>query len=434
MERKIIQNLLEWKSKAERLPLIIHGARQIGKTYIIKEVFAKHFDDCFYIDLERDDAIASLFNETIEPVSVIERLESFFGREINPDKTLIVFDEIQASERALTSLKYFCEDVPQYHIIAAGSLLGVALNRDRYSFPVGKVDILMMYPMDFEEFLTAIDKLVLVRKIRECFVANKKMDEYTHNILIDLYKKYLVIGGMPAAVKHYRDTNKIISITEIHNRIIMEYVKDMSKYCTKAEAVKIQAAYNSIPAQLAKDNRKFQYKVVKKGGTAEMYELPLAWLKTAGVILQCNKVETAMHPLNAYTDSTYFKVYMSDTGLLTCKAGLNISVIFENEHNIFKGALTENYVACALSCNGHELKYWSSGGSADVDFLIESGSEVIPVEVKSKDSTTSKSLSEFCKRHKPKYAVRLSAKNFGCTNSIKAVPLYAAFCLTKEYM
>ena len=207
----------------------------------------------------------------------------------------------------------------------------------------------------------------------------------------------------------------------------------MGKYCTKPETVKIQATYDSIPTQLAKDNKKFQYKVVKKGGTANMYELPLEWLKTAGIILKCNKVDTAEHPINVYTDLTYFKVYMSDTGLLTLKAGLNIMVIFENEHNIFKGALTENYVACALVSNGFDLKYWKADGEAEVDFLVEKGSNVIPIEVKSKDNTTSKSLSEFNKIYKnTPYSIRISTKNFGLVNNIKSIPLYAVFCITKE--
>lgn len=433
MERKILGSLLEWKAKKNRLPLIINGARQTGKTYVIREIFSKYFEDHFYVNLESDEIVAGEFSKTIKPKDIVEKLESIFGREAIPEKTLIIFDEIQSCERALTSLKYFCEELPEYHVIAAGSLLGVALNRERSSFPVGKVDLLNMYPMDFEEFLYALNKPILVDKINACYSGNKKMDEMTHALLIDLYKRHLVIGGMPDAIKRYIDTEKLISVVEYHNRILFEYVKDMSKYCTKTEALRNQATYDSLPAQLAKDNRKFQYKLIKKGATAAMYELAIEWLQAAGIVLKCHKVETATHPIQVYTDLAHFKLYMSDTGLLTTKAGLSISVVFGDESNIFKGPLTENYVACALTANGLDLRFWRSKGEAEVDFLIEKGSYVIPVEVKAKDNTTSKSLAEFTNKYTDTpYSIRISTKNFGYVNNIRSVPLYAAFCLSKE--
>lgn len=433
MQRKILNELIKWKDKKDRMPLIIHGARQIGKSYIMEELFAKHYyEDYLLINFEKDEVVVEEFNKTINPEIIIEKLEFIFRKQIIPGKTLLIFDEIQASEKALTSLKYFCENKPEYHVIAAGSLLGVAINREKYSFPVGKVDMITMYPMDFEEFLLATDNELLIKKVKECYKENKKMDATAHEILLDLYKRYLVIGGMPAAIKHYKETGKLLGIDEYHSRIVLEYVKDMSKYASKSDSIRIQATYNSIPTQLAKDNRKFQYKIVKKGGTASMYELPLEWLNSAGLILKCNKVEDARHPLNVYTDLTYFKVYASDTGLLMLKAGLSITSVFENEHNVFKGPLIENYVACALTSNNFNLKYWISKNTSEVDFLVEKENKVIPIEVKANDHIKSRSLTNYINKYNPIYAIRISTKNFGFVNNIKSVPLYAVFCITSE--
>lgn len=433
MKRKILKDLIFWKKNQDKKPLLIYGARQVGKSYVMEELFAKeYYDDYLLINFEKDTAILEEFNKSIDPKILIERLELIFGKKIIPGKTLLIFDEIQASERALTSLKYFNEDIPEYHIVAAGSLLGVALNREKYSFPVGKVDMLTMYPMDFEEFLMAMDKDIFIDKIKECYKNNKAMDDLSHDILSDLYRRYLVIGGMPDAINIYKKSNKLIDVTTFHNKILLDYNNDMSKYASKPDSIKIKAVYDSVPVQLSKDNKKFQYKIVKSGGNSSMYQVPLDWLLSAGIIYKCNKVNTPLHPLNVYTNLTHFKIYLSDTGLLTTLSGLSVASVFENENNIFKGPLTENYVASSLVKNGFKLKYWESKSTSEVDFLIEKENMVIPIEVKSNVSVKSRSLSVYKNSYKPIYSIRISMKNFGFVNNIKSVPLYAVFCITKD--
>jgi len=423
--------LQKWRDKPDKQPLILYGARQAGKTYIVKEFGDKFYENVIYVNFETNQRIASFFEEDITPTRIIRYLESSFNQEIFPAKTLIVFDEIQACERALTSLKYFCEQTPYYHIIAVGSLLGVAINREKYSFPVGKVESLTLFSMDFEEFLWAINRSMICAEIRNCCENNLKMPQALHSELLELYKLYLIIGGMPKVVLEYVNTEKLISIVEIQNEILNNYIADMAKYASNSDSVKIMACYNSIPAQLAKDNKKFQYKVVQKGGNADIFCSAIEWLNFAGVVHKCQKITQGIMPIAVYSDPSSFKLYMSDAGMLTMKSGMAHSTILSNLEidNTFIGAIAENYVAVGLATKGYPLYYWQSDNTAEIDFVIQKDNLIIPIEVKAGKNTKSRSLSVYRLKYKPEYVIRISTKNFGFEDGIKSVPVYAVFCL-----
>ena len=431
MERKISNRLLSWKNGVNRMPLLIYGARQVGKTHVLREFSEKYYRNTAYVNLETNMTVSSYFNENIEPERIIRFLETEVRERIVPGDTLIIFDEVQSCERALTSLKYFNEKTPEYHIACAGSLLGVAVNREKYSFPVGNVDSLTMFPLDFEEFLWALDEQLLCDNIKTAFDSNEALPFALHEKALDLYRLYLVVGGMPRAVLEYMRTKSLIPVPDIQNNIVNDYIADMAKYASVAESVKIRAAYNSIPVQLAKDNKKFQYKLAQKGGTATIFGSAIDWLQFAGIVLKCARVEHGYMPVAVYNDLSSFKLYMGDVGLLTMKSGISQqTVIAAGEiQNIFLGAVSENYVAQALAAKNYGLYYWSNDGTAELDFIIQKGGDIIPVEVKTGVRTKSKSLNMFMEKYKPSYAIRISSKNFGFENDIKSVPLYAAFCL-----
>ncbi|MCK9218940.1 MAG: ATP-binding protein [Bacteroidales bacterium] len=431
MQRKISRQLTAWKDSTKRMPLIINGARQVGKTYILKEFGTRFFKQVVYVNLETNRLVNSFFETDITPLRIIQFLETITNIRIIAGETLVILDEIQACSRALTSLKTFCEEAPQYHIIAAGSLLGVAVNRDRFSFPVGKVDELAMFPMDFEEFLWALDKMLLSREISMHFAGLERMPEALHLQAMELYKQYLIVGGMPAVVAEFVETKSLLMSTEIQGRILNEYIADMAKYATPATSVKIRACYNSIPTQLAKENRKFQYKIVQKGGTAALFGESIEWLTSAGIILKCQKTDHGYMPIAVYTDPGDFKIYMSDIGMLTMKSGMAQQTILSPvaEDNGFIGVMSENYVAQALTCNGFPLYYWKNENTAELDFVLQIAGEVIPLEVKKGLRTKSVSMTMFVKKYNSPYSIRISGKNFGYENQIKSVPLYALFCI-----
>jgi len=381
------------------------------------------------LNFETNLKITKDFDEDISPEFLINRLELFYGRKINPDTTLIIFDEIQTCARALTSLKYFCEDAPEYHIIAAGSLLGVAVNREKYSFPVGKVDILNMYPMDFEEFLWAFSKDTLAEEIWNHYREMKRMDSFIHDILNDLYRKYLVVGGMPGVVNTYVHGEALIEALEIQTEILKNYVADMAKYATPSDTTKIMACFDSIPAQLGKDNKKFQYKVVSQGGKASLFGMAIDWLIAAGIVTKCEKVEHGIAPMEIYKNLAAFKLYMCDVGLLSQKVGVSPYDIISGNENYFIGALTENFVANTLERNAYKLYYWTSGGEAEIDFIIQIDNIAIPIEVRAREHVKSRSLAVYTQKYNPEYRIRLSSKNFGFENEIKSIPLYAAHCI-----
>lgn len=431
MKRKITNQLIEWKNNPERKPLIINGARQVGKTYIIERFGEEHYDSMLYLNMEIENSLNKFFETELSPPKIIQYLEATRMQEIVPGKTLIFIDEIQTCERAITSLKYFCEQMPEHHIIAAGSLLGVAINREKFSFPVGKVNEISMYPMDFEEFLWAMHGELIAEMIKEHFTGNQAMPEAYHNVALDWYQKYFIIGGMPAAVSQFVKTESFIKCQNIQNEILNQYLIDMSKYAEPTTGIKIRACYNSIPAQLAKENAKFQYKVVQRGGTATIFGEAIDWLIFAGITLKCQRIDHGFTPVSAYVDLINFKLYMADIGLLTLHSKIPLQTILSpiEIDNIFLGAMTENYIAQVLTCRRHPLMYWESDGKAEVDFVLQIGNDVIPVEVKKGKRNRSKSLHLFIEKYKSSYAIRISKKNFGFENGIKSVPLYAAFCI-----
>lgn len=430
MEREIINDLKKWKESENRKPLIIHGARQVGKTYIIKQFGKEYYDNLIYVNFETNQELNSQISDSIDAKYVINKLELFYGEKIIPGKTLIFFDEIQANERALTSLKYFYEDAPEYHIIAAGSLLGIAINRENYSFPVGKVQMINMYPLSFKEFLIAIGRDGLIEEIQKHFENDERMDKDIHELCLKLYRTYLVVGGMPEVVQTYLSEQKTIAAIDVQAEILLSYERDMTKYADNSLSNKIISSFDSIPVQLAKDNPKFQYKVISKGGTSGIFGDAILWLKNSGIV---NKVYKAVAelPLEMHKDLTSFKLYMSDVGLFVNKARYPLYQIDLSEQPtmIAMGPLTEHYVANELRINGYETYYWESGGKAELDFIIQKNTDIIPIEVKTSTHTKSRSLDIYMKTYNPKYAIRISEKNFGFENNIKSVPLYAVFCI-----
>lgn len=431
MKRKIFDLLLNWKSEKNRKPLILSGARQVGKTYILEKFGLSNFEKLIYINLEIEKNIREFIKEELSPHKIIQFIETVKQEEIEAEKTLIFFDEIQASEAALLSLKYFYEQTPEYYVVAAGSLLGVTINRDKYSFPVGKVTELQLMPLDFEEFLWALSYEKLSKQIKSHFENNQYIPEAVHNLALELYDKYLIIGGMPEAVKTYISTNSFIKVQQIQNEIVNQYLADMAKYANATTSVKIRASYNSIPVQLAKENAKFQYKIVQKGASAAIFGESIEWLNLSNIILTCQKIQHAYIPINAYVDLSSFKLYMSDIGILTMKSNFPIQIILSpiNHDNTFLGAITENYVAQSLKANNHNLFYWTSEAKAEVDFILQIDDKAIPIEVKKGKRNRSKSLSLFMKKYDSNYAIRISRKNFGFENNIKSIPLYAVFCI-----
>jgi predicted AAA+ superfamily ATPase len=431
VKRKIEEKLIAWKNKNNRMPLILNGARQVGKTYTLREFGEKYYKNTIYVNLELNQAVSSYFGENIAPEKIIRYLEATFNEYILPGETLIILDEIQTSERALTALKYFYEDAPQYHIVCAGSLLGVAINRQNYSFPVGKVETLTMYPLDIEEFLWANNEGRLCQEIHNCYISSEAMPEGLHQKALDNYRLYLITGGMPACINEFIKTGKLLNVPNIQGEILDNYISDMAKYACNSDSVKIRACYNSIPTQLAKENKKFQYKVVQNGGTASIFGVSIEWLLLSGVVLKCQKIEHGIDPISVYTDLSAFKLYMGDVGLLVMKSGLSHQTILSDGDNIFMGAVAENYVAQQLAANGHNLFYWESKNTAEIDFVLQSNSDIIAIEVKKGVKTKSKSLGLFIEKYNPTYAIRISAKNFGKTDKIISVPLYAVWCLGK---
>jgi predicted AAA+ superfamily ATPase len=432
MKRKITERLIAWKNKeSARMPLLVYGARQVGKTYILREFGERFYKNVAYINLETNRTVSSYFSENIEPARIILFLETEVRERIIPGDTLIILDEVQSCERALTSLKYFNEKAPEYHIVCAGSLLGVAINREQYSFPVGNVDSMTLFPMDFEEFLWTLGEERLCAEIKRAFELNEALPAALHDKALDIYRQYLIIGGMPRAILEFVQTKSLLPVPDVQNKIINDYIADMAKYASNTESVKIRAAYNSIPVQLAKENKKFQYKLAQKGGGAAIFGAAIDWLHFAGVVLKCERIEQGMMPISVYRDLSAFKLYMSDVGLLTMKSGISQQTILAAGEidNSFLGAISENYVAQALATNHHGLYYWTSDGIAELDFVLQKGGDIIAVEVKTGMRTKSRSLNIFGQKYKPSYSIRISAKNFGFENGIKSVPLYAVFCI-----
>jgi len=420
-----------WKDNEHRKPLILQGARQVGKTYSILEFGRTCYENVAYFNFETNPKLNETFKENISPDYLIPILSHIAGQTIVKEKTLIVFDEVQLCERALTSLKYFCEDAPDYHIIVAGSLLGVAVNRTKFSFPVGKVDMKTLYPMDMEEFMVACGESALAEQIKKCFAEDKSLPSAWHDAAMQLYRQYLIVGGMPECVMQFAQTKDYILVRHTQDTILASYLNDMSKYNNLNEIKKARLAYDNITVQLSKKNTRFQYKLIKKGGRASEFENAIEWLCLSGIASQVYKVEQVKKPLENYRNIDAFKIYVSDLGLLCAKKDLaaNDVLYMVEEINDFKGGMAENYVNVQLTANGYKTYYWGSERGAEIDFVIQRNGQLIPIEVKSADNTRAKSLKVYMETYKPVYAIKLSAKNFGFEDNKKIVPLYAAFCI-----
>ena len=431
MYRKITNFLEAWKKSQYRKPLILQGARQVGKTYSILEFGRTHYENVAYFNFETNPKLNETFDENISPDYLIPILSHIANQTIVKEKTLIVFDEVQLCERALTSLKYFCENAPAYHIIVAGSLLGVAVNRAKFSFPVGKVDIKTLYPMDMEEFMLALGQKDLVKRIQKCFNTNTPLPSALHDMAIELYRQYLVVGGMPECVMQFAQTTDYILVRHTQDTILASYLNDMSKYNNLNEIKKTRLVYDNITVQLSKKNTRFQYKLIKKGGRASEFGNAIEWLCLSGIVSQVYKAEQIKKPLENYRNIDSFKIYVSDLGLLCAKKDLTATDILYmvDEINDFKGGMAENYANVQLTINGYNTYYWESERGAEVDFVIQRNGQLIPIEIKSADNTRAKSLRIYMNTYKPTYAIKLSTKNFGLEDNKKIVPLYAAFCI-----
>lgn len=431
MKRKIYENLLSWKNSPRRKPLVLQGARQVGKTYIVNLFAQNEYANYVYCNFEKEDWLKDFF-ATLEPEKIVKQIGLYKRKEIIPNHTLIIFDEVQACPKALTSLKYFNEEAIDYHIVALGSLLGVSVNREDKSYPVGKVDTMTMYPMDFEEFLMALGNgyVELVQEIKNAYDANIALPTPLHEMALDMYRKFLYVGGMPEAVKEYVETKNLELVRIIQKDIIDAYFNDMSKYNKSTEIPKTKLVFENISTQLAKENKKFQYKLLKSGARSSLYEEAIKWVCNAGIANQLFRLEQVSLPLESNKSTSDFKFYMSDVGLCCASQDVRIEDIeFDLNDSTFRGGLTENYVNNQLIMNGIKAYYWTSNADAEIDFIARFGLDIIPLEVKSGENTRSRSLNSYMKINNPKYAIRISQKNFGFDNNIKSVPLYAVFCI-----
>lgn len=429
MYREIMNDLIDWKEKTRRKPLLVTGVRQCGKTYTILEFAKEQFKNCVYINFEEVETISAIFDYDFDVNRIISELEHVTKETITPGETLVFFDEIQECPRAITSLKYFCENMRDLHVICAGSLLGVAIKREQISFPVGKVNRMQFYPMNFREFVIANGRDDLINLFAEWPIDRPVPDLYAIPAK-DLLKKYYVIGGMPEVVKTWVETQDYQEAEEVQKEILNDYADDFSKYAPLKDVPKIRWIWDSIPVQLAKENNKFVFSHVRQGKRSAELEDALQWLKDAGLISQLFLVENPELPLSGFADKTYFKVYMSDIGLLRTKSQISPETILNETgfYRNYKGAFAENYVLNELKTMRKEPYFWRSGNTAEVDFIFEDSGSIIPVEVKAADNTQAKSYKQFCKKFNPPLGYKLSGKNIGenlCERTkTYSIPLY----------
>lgn len=420
--------LTEWANKKDRKPLIIQGARQVGKTWLMREFGKINFPDVFYLNFENTPGMEELFSGEIRPQRIIDYLSALHGKRINPNNTLLIFDEVQEVPRALTSLKYFAEEAPEYAICCAGSLLGIALHKNT-SFPVGKVEFLTLEPLSFKEFLMANNEGLLLQQIQSQTI--EPLPTFVTEKLTDYLKQYFIIGGMPAAVLKWIETRDYYEVERIQKGILTSYEQDFSKHAPNQSIPKIRHIWNSIPGQLARENKKFLYGLAKEGARAREYEDALMWLKDSGLIRQIYRTTNAAFPLNAYIDLKSFKIYHLDIGLLRVMSGLSPEIIIEKEtvFREFKGAITEQYVLQQLSTieKISDCFYWTSDATAEIDFLFSFSNMIIPVEVKSGENMQAKSLKVFIEKYKPTISVRMSLRNIHFFENVINIPLYMIF-------
>ena len=425
MYRKAIEKLIKWKQSRNRKPLIIEGARQVGKTWLMKEFGRLAYADTIYINFDSNSRMSDLFASDLDTERLIMGIELYAGRKIDPDNSLLIFDEVQEVPRALTSLKYFYENAPQYHIVCAGSMLGIALHEGT-SFPVGKVDFLKLYPLSFMEFLMAIGKgqfLELIEKQDFQMITSFKQ------IYIDALKQYYFVGGMPEAVQSFSENRDFAEVREIQRRILMAYEQDFSKHAPNETVPRLRMVWNSIPSQLSKENKKFIYGLVREGSRAKDYETAIMWLSDCGLIHKISRVNMIGASLRAYEDLKAFKLYLLDVGLLGCMAGLDQETLLDGSGLFveFKGALTEQYVCQQLKAiDDLSIYYYTNDrGSCEIDFIVENGNKIIPVEVKAEVNLKAKSLRTYKDRFAPEISVRSSMADYKKEDWLINLPLYA---------
>ena len=425
MQRFITEELIKWKNSQDRKPLILRGARQVGKTYILKEFGKNNYDNVAYFNFDNDEELQSLFNYTKDPERIIERLIFAGGKKIEPEKTLIFFDEIQECPNALNSLKYFCEEANDYHIVCAGSLLGIRLSHT--SFPVGKVDFLNLYPMSFSEFLIADGEENLVEYMKN-IKSFEKIPDLFFSRLEEKLKAYFIIGGMPEAVNAWVTNKDIEKVNKIQKNILLTYESDFSKHTTNAEANKISLIWNGIPSQLAKENKKFLYQTIKEGARAREYEGALNWLNDANLIYKVYNITKPSFPLKAYNDLNAFKIYINDVGLLRQMTGLDSKIILEGNKLFeeFKGAFTENYILNTLVNVFDNTPNYFTFDRHEIDFVIQYQNEIIPLEVKAGPGKNHVSLTKYNDKYNPKKLVKFSLNNLEKNNNYINIPLFIA--------
>ena len=423
MEREILKKLVAWKDRKDRKPLILLGARQVGKTYILKEFGKREYESVAYINCYNNAVVRDLFEPDYDMKRIILSIGAITGVSIQPGKTLIILDEIQELHRGLSSLKYFCEDANEYHVAVAGSLLGIAF-RHGESYPVGKVNTLNMYPMSYEEFLLAKNKKQLVDILS---TGDWTMIKGLKSQFVQLLREYYFVGGMPEAVQKYIDTNDAVSVREVQHEILLAYEKDISKHVPATEAIRINQVWRSIPSQLAKENKKFIYGVVKKGGRAKDYELAIQWLMDAGIVYKVNRVSAPSMPLKSYEDMSAFKLFMMDCGLLGAISNTPPSLLLmPNNMKESKGMFTENYVCGQMWQLGNiYVGYYSKDNSVlEIDFLVQLNEKIIPIEVKAEENLQSKSLKTFIKAHQGLCGIRFSMADYKEQECTVNVPIY----------
>lgn len=435
MKRKIYDELLKWKNNTDNVkPLMVLGVRQSGKTYIINEFCKNEYSNYVYVNLFENTNVIELYESNLASLEKFNRLKLLLDFDFEKEDTILFIDEIQESEKLIAELKYFCENHNNVRIICAGSLLGVKLKRSKFSFPVGKVKMLNMYPMDFEEFLVAMNQEMLIDLIKDCYKNNKQITSPIHEKSLNLYRIYLITGGMPESVNNMVKTNGdyIKYDKTILTDIVSSYFKDMDKYVTnESEALRINRVYDSLPSQLSNISNKFQYSNVSKDARAREYATAIDWLEASNMVLRCKAIKTPEIPLEGFVDVDTFKLYLSDVGILNNILKLNIEDILNDNISLYKGVIAENFVANQLVCNGFDLYYYRSNNTSEVDFLLYTKDGIIPVEVKAGNATQSKSLKLYIEKYKPKYAIRISTKDFGYDpkTNIKSIPLYATFLI-----
>ncbi|MBR3365862.1 ATP-binding protein [Candidatus Saccharibacteria bacterium] len=426
MKRKLYDELVKWKINKDRKPLLIQGARQVGKTYLLKEFAKNEYKQVVYLNLDAEkERFELLFKDSIKPVDIIPRLETLLGIKIDAGDTLLIFDEIQEIPRALTALKYFCEDAPEYHVAASGSLLGVALSEGT-SFPVGKVDILELAPLDFEEFVFATGNERFLDTIDNLDIFSDKLEE--------LFREYLIVGGMPEAVANFIENHDYTKVNQIQNTILLAYLNDISKHTDTTTATRIHQIWESLPAQFAKRNEKFMFNVIREGARAREYELAVQWLVDCKIVRKVNRLKTGDKlPLKAYVDPAAFKLYFLDIGLLRHLAGISNEAILNGDalFKEFNGLFAEQFVLQQMG-EQYALYYWSSGASAEVDFVAEIQGNIVPIEVKSGTNVKAKSLKVFRENYQPKLSIRFSMLPLEYNQGFLNLPIFLAG-MSEEY-